>query len=187
MAEFLFTSESVTEGVASLLSERIRVVPDFPRPGIAFQDLCPVFAVPGLLGDIAAAMADAAVNNCRFDRVLAVEARGFILGAAIALRSAAPLALARKEGKLPGPVHTASYELEYGQASLEIQQSAIKPGERILIVDDVLATGGTLAAAAALVAEAAATTAGHAVAVRISALSGERRLRPSPVFALLSV
>lgn len=174
-------------GLASLISERVRLVPDFPRPGIDFQDLCDVFADPGLLSDIAAAMADGAMNSCGFDHVLAVEARGFVLGTAIALYSAVPLALARKAGKLPGPVHTTSYELEYGQASLEIQHTAIGPGGRVLIVDDVLATGGTLAAAATLVAKAAATTAGHAVAIRIAALNGESRLRPSPVFALLSV
>jgi adenine phosphoribosyltransferase len=173
--------------LADLISDRIRVVPDFPRPGIDFQDLCDVFADPGLLTEIAAAMADAARGNHVFDRVLAVEARGFILGTAIALHSAVPLALARKKGKLPGPVHTTSYDLEYGRDSLEIQRTAIKPGERVLIVDDVLATGGTLAAAAALVAKASAITACHAVALRIAALSGEERLRPSPVVALLSV
>ncbi len=98
-----------------------------------------------------------------------------------------PLALARKKGKIPGPVHATSYKLEYGEASLEIQHTAIEPGERVLIVDDVLATGGTLAAAATLVAKGAATTTGHAVAVRIAALNGEQRLHPPPVFALLSV
>lgn len=174
-------------GVADLMSQRIRVVPGFPKPGIDFQDLCPVFADPSLLASVAAAMADTAMTSYGFDSVLAIEARGFILGTAIALHSGVPLALARKKGKLPGLVHTTSYDLEYGQDSLELQHTAIAPGERVLIVDDVLATGGTLAAATALVAQAAATTAAHAVAVRIAALAGEERLSPTPVIALLSV
>lgn len=174
--------------LASLISERIRVTRDYPRPGIDFQDLNGVYADPGLLSGMTAAMVQAVKDSGHsFDRVLAVEARGFVLGTAIAMHSGVPLALARKKGKLPGPVHTTSYDLEYGQDSLEIQQSAIGPAERVLIVDDVLATGGTMAAAATLVAHAGARTTCHAVAVRIAALAGEARLLPSPVISLLSV
>jgi adenine phosphoribosyltransferase len=178
-------SELTTTKLAGLVTERIRVVPDFPRPGIAFQDLCGVFADPRLLSAIAAAMADAFAGD--FDRVLAVEARGFVLGTAVALHSGVPLVLARKKGKLPGRLRSVAYQLEYGQAELEIQHAAVAPGEQVLVVDDVLATGGTLAAASALVEQAGASTAGHAVLLEIAALNGAQRLRPAPVFTLLSV
>jgi adenine phosphoribosyltransferase len=180
-------SRATTERVrlAERLAGRIRVVPDFPRAGIDFQDLSGVFARAELLKAIAAEMA--AAFEGAFDGILAVEARGFVLGTAVSMETGIPLFLARKSGKLPGPTHTISYDLEYGQAELEIQQDALPAGGRILIVDDVLATGGTFAAASELVAQAGARTIGYAVALTIAALGGEQRLRPIPVFTVHSI
>jgi adenine phosphoribosyltransferase len=173
------------ESLPRRIAEQLRMIPDFPRPGIAFQDLCGVFAVPALLGDIAAAMV--AGFDGDFDRVVAVEARGFVIGTVVAHTAGRPLVLARKKGKLPGPVHQAEYELEYGVAVLETQRGALPPGERVLIVDDVLATGGTLAATADLATREGATVTGHAVVLEIGDLCGAQRLAPHKVFSLLSV
>jgi adenine phosphoribosyltransferase len=119
--------------------------------------------------------------------VLAVEARGFIVGTTTADVSGRPLTLARKRGKLPGPVRAAHYALEYGQATLEIQDDAFAPGERVLVVDDVLATGGTLAVAGELVRGGGATVAGYAVVLQLAELGGAARLAPAPVFSLLTI
>jgi adenine phosphoribosyltransferase len=169
--------------LADDLKDGIRVFPDFPQPGILFQDLVPVFERPALVRRLAEAFA----ATCRFDRVLAVEARGFILGTAVAAAGDRPLALARKKGKLPGPVHRVDYALEYGTATLETQRDAFAAGDRVLVVDDVLATGGTLAAAGELVAHAGAEVAGYAVAVTIDGLGGPDRLAPASVFSILTV
>src|SRR5919197_724797 len=161
------------------LSQHIRVFQDFPSAGITFQDLCGVLTVPSLVRGMAEAMAAGYPNG--FDVVVAVEARGFVLGTAVAQVSDRPLVLARKKGKLPGPVHTTAYGLEYGTAMLEMQQGAVSAGERALVVDDVLATGGTLAATAELIRRGGADVAGHAVVLDIGALEGTRRLAPDRV------
>lgn len=171
--------------LAERIARGIRVIADFPEPGIAFQDLCGVFGTPELLRGIAAAMADGCAGG--FDRVLAVEARGFVLGTAVSLHSGRPLVLARKRGKLPGAVHAAAYQLEYGSAVLEVQREAMAAGDRVLVVDDVLATGGTLAAAGELAARAGAEVAGYAVVLAITALDGHDRLHPTPLHTLLEV
>ncbi|MQA93632.1 MAG: adenine phosphoribosyltransferase [Streptosporangiales bacterium] len=171
--------------LAERIARGIRVIPDFPEPGIAFQDLCGVFGTPELLRGIAAEMAGGCAGG--FDRVLAVEARGFVLGTAVALHSGRPLVLARKRGKLPGAVHAASYQLEYGSGVLEVQRTALAAADRVLVVDDVLATGGTLAAAGELVTRAGAEVAGYAVVLAITALHGDRRLHPTPLHTLLPV
>ncbi|WP_275461167.1 adenine phosphoribosyltransferase [Streptomyces noursei] len=173
-----------TAALRGAVRQRIRVVPDFPEPGIQFQDLTPVFGDPELVRRLAATFT--AAFSGAFDRVLAIEARGFVLGTAVAAAADRPLVLARKKGKLPGPVHRADYALEYGTATLEIQRDALAPGDRVLVVDDVLATGGTFAAAGALVADGGATVAGYAVAASIAGLDGAARLAPDRVFSLLT-
>lgn len=184
-------AESVRVGIgldarlARELQDQITVVPDFPKPGILFQDLCPVFANPGLMRMLAKSVCAAYGDG--FDKVLAVEARGFVIGAHVAAEADVPLVLARKKSKLPGVVHSLAYALEYGTAVLEIQHDAIRPGDRVLIVDDVLATGGTLAVAAQLVGMAGGVIAGHAVIVVIDGLGGPDRLAPWPLYAALSV
>jgi adenine phosphoribosyltransferase len=160
-------------------------VPDFPRPGIGFQDLCPVLARPRLLAGIADAVAARFAGSC--DALLAVEARGFVYGAAIARAAELPLVLARKAGKLPGPVDGVEYALEYGRGRLEIQHEAFTPGARILLVDDVLATGGTLQAAATIVHNGHGVVAGCAVVMTISGLGGPDRLAPAEIFSVVTV
>ncbi|GAA4629842.1 adenine phosphoribosyltransferase [Actinoallomurus vinaceus] len=179
------TTASDLSALRRRLSDHLRVVPDFPSAGILFQDLCGVLAVPSLVHDIAEAMV--AGFRHEFDRVVAVEARGFVLGTAVAQIAGRPLVLARKKGKLPGPVHSVEYGLEYGTAVLEMQQEALRAGERALVVDDVLATGGTLEATAELIRHDGADVTGHAVVLDIGALEGVRRLAPDRVLSILTV
>jgi adenine phosphoribosyltransferase len=176
-------------GPSGPLAERIRrrltTVPDFPFPGVQFQDLADVYAEPGLLADIADEVARFFADG--FDRVVAVESRGFLVGAALSARTGTPLTVARKPGKLPGPVHRAHYDLEYGSDGLDLQKDAIRPGESVLCVDDVLATGGTLDAAAQLVKIAGGRISGMAVVVGLSGLGGNRRLTGQRLLTLCEV
>ncbi len=158
------------------LKNFIRDVPDFPKPGIVFKDIGP------LLGDSAAfAAANEAllerVSELRFDAVVAIESRGFLFAAPLALRRGCALVPVRKSGKLPGPLHAECYDLEYGAATLEIQRDGLRAGQRALIVDDVLATGGTAAAAAKLVAKTGATGAGFLFLIELDFLAGRNRLK----------
>ncbi|MDI3418025.1 S-methyl-5-thioribose-1-phosphate isomerase [Streptomyces luteolus] len=167
------------------LADRIaactRVVPDFPTAGVSFQDLGPVYADATLVRDTAAAMHRAFQG--RFDSVLALEARGFPLGAVVAQRAGTPLVLARKPGKLPGTVDSVQYGLEYGSDRLETQSGALTPGAHVLVVDDVLATGGTLEAAARLVERSGARVSGLATVLELTALGGREKLAAHEVFA----
>jgi adenine phosphoribosyltransferase len=164
---------------------RLRPYPDFPEPGVLFQDLCPVFADPALLNRVVSAVL--ARYSGAFDVVLGVEARGFVLATAVAQLSGRPLVLARKPGKLPGRLHQVRYSLEYGHAALETQQDAFPRGARVLLVDDVLATGGTLEAAAKLVSLGGGLVAGYAVVVTIAPLGGPARLSAQPAFSVLTL
>ena len=172
---------SLARTVAALL----RAHPDFPEPGVLFQDLGPVYAAPGALAELASAVAGRYAGD--FDAVVAIEARGFVLGAAVAQQAGQPLVLARKPGKLPGELHTVTYSLEYGEAELQTQTDVFPPEARVLLVDDVLATGGTLAAAARLVELGGGRVAGYAVVVTIAALGGPRRLAGIPGFSVLTL
>ena len=172
-------------GLAADLQAGIKVFPDFPRPGIRFQDLTPVFGDPALVRRLAEAFT--ACFSGAFDRVMAVEARGFVLGTALAAAADRPLVLARKAGKLPGPVDRVEYELEYGKATLEAQLGAVGAGDRVLVVDDLLATGGTLAAAGELVTRAGGEVAGYAVAVTLEGLGGAARLAPARICSILDI
>lgn len=163
----------------------IRDIPDFPSPGILFRDIAPV------LGDAAgfAAMTDELVARCRplrVDAVVAVEARGFILGAPVALALGVGFVPVRKPGKLPHLTRSVAYALEYGEAVLHMHVDALAPGARVLLLDDVLATGGTLLAAAQLVREADADPVAAAVLLEIDGLPGRKNLDPIPVHALLT-
>ena len=168
--------------VGAAIGARIRVVPDFPAPGVAFQDLAGLYADPALLRAVAEAIGGYPWGG--FERIVALEARGFPVAGAVAALTGRPLVLVRKPGKLPGETRSVSYGLEYGTDRLEMQVDAIRPGERVLLVDDVLATGGTLRAAAELVAAAGGEVAGHAVLVELAALAGRKSIDDRPVLAL---
>lgn len=161
-------------------------VPDFPKPGIVFKDLMPLFAdarafrrvVDGIVTHYGAGA---------FDVVAGVEARGFVVAAAVAYAAGAGVVPVRKAGKLPRRALSASYELEYGEATLEVHEDAFIAGQRVLVVDDVLATGGTAGAALELVERAGGTVAGFTVLMELAFLKGRERLSPRDVHALLTV
>ncbi|TFV50387.1 adenine phosphoribosyltransferase [Blastococcus sp. TF02A-35] len=170
-------------------------IPDHPEPGVLFRDLTPVFAdgpafrrvVEGLAapagGDPRAA-AVAGPGERDFDVVVGVEARGFLLAAAVALEAGVGVVPVRKAGKLPRERIAADYALEYGTATLELHADSIRPGQRVLVVDDVLATGGTLDAAVRLVEQLGGVVTAVAVVVELAALGGRERLAPHAVHAL---
>jgi len=161
----------------------IRDIPDFPKPGIVFKDITP------LLADAAAfrAMIDALVDpyRGRVDVVLGIESRGFIIGAAAALALGTGIAIVRKPGKLPFHTHRASYELEYGSDTLEIHHDAVGQGHRVLLIDDLLATGGTASAAIELVERCGGTVTACAFVIELTFLDGRKRLARHEVHSLV--
>ncbi|MBL1098330.1 S-methyl-5-thioribose-1-phosphate isomerase [Streptomyces coffeae] len=177
--------EQRAELIRSRIVGLLEAFPDYPRPGVVYQDLSRIYAEPGVLDDAADHVRDH--FSGRFDRIVAVESRGFVMGAVLAARCEVPLTLVRKPGKLPGAVHSVGYALEYGEDRLEVRQGAIAPGERVLCVDDVLATGGTLLAAAELVEASAAEVAGSVVLVELSGLPGAERLKAYDLLSLCEV
>lgn len=164
------------------LRELVPDVPDFPQPGILFRDITP------LLGDGAAlrmSVDELAGAFPKVDVVVGIESRGFILGAPVAYALGVGMVLARKEGRLPRETAREEYDLEYGTNTLEIHADALLPGQRVLIVDDVLATGGTAAATAKLVERLGGDVAGIAVLIELEGLGGKERLSGYPVASLL--
>ena len=153
----------------------IRDVADFPKPGIVFKDIMPMLADPVAFAGAIEAMA-APWRDTEIDAVLAIEARGFLFGAPLARVLGAGMVPVRKPGKLPGRVLEQRYALEYGEDALQVQADAVPPGARVLLVDDVLATGGTLAAACALVRQSGAQVAGAATLIELGCLGGCQRL-----------
>jgi adenine phosphoribosyltransferase len=173
------------EGAPSWLKDLIRDIPDFPQPGVAFKDITPLLASGAALTWCVAALADAFAER-PVDKVIGVEARGFILAAPVALRIGAGFVPVRKAGKLPWHVTTETYDLEYGTDSLEIHQDALVPGERVLIIDDVLATGGTAAATARLARALGAEVAGFGCVIELAFLGGRGKLDDLDTVSLLS-
>jgi adenine phosphoribosyltransferase len=171
-----------SSAAAAAIGSLMREVPDFPEPGIQFKDLTPVLADAQGLATITDALAAVAEGA---DLVAGVDARGFLLGAAVATRLGTGVLAVRKGGKLPPPVHSESYALEYGTATLEIPADGIDlSGRRILVIDDVLATGGTLAAAVRLLEQGGADVVGAAVVLELTALNGRGLLNSLPVTSL---
>ena len=160
----------------------IRDVPDFPRKGIVFKDIMPLLADPAALAE---AVRDLAERMARPDAVVAIESRGFVFGTGLAMRWGVPLVLARKFGKLPGATVREVYSLEYGEDTLELHRDALGAGQRVAIVDDLLATGGTAAATARLVEQLGARVAGLLFVVELKGLGGRGRLTAYPVESLL--
>ncbi len=165
---------------------RIRVVPDWPLPGVSFKDLSGVLADPVAFSACIDAFAEP-LAAARIDHVVGIEARGFPYGAALAHHLGAGFIAMRKPGKLPGAVHARAYELEYGTATLELHRDACAPGHTVVIVDDVLATGGTAEAAVHLVRQTGAEVAAVLVVMDLPFLGGSARVRALdvPVHALL--
>ena len=163
----------------------IRAVPDFPKPGIVFRDITPLLAHPAGFSATIEALAEQA-RSVHADGILAIESRGFIFGAALAHRLGLPLQLVRKKGKLPRDSISIRYELEYGHDHLEVHTDAIEPGGRYLIVDDLLATGGTASATVRLVRQQQGIVAKCLFVVELPALNGRKTLGDVPVVSLLS-
>src|SRR5437879_4053545 len=167
------------------LKEHVRDIPDYPKPGIVFRDITPLLAAP----EAFAASVDgtaAPVIGDQIDKVLGIEARGFVFAAPVAYRHAAGFVPVRKAGKLPWQIEREEYELEYGTDLLEIHRDAIHPGEQVLIVDDVLATGGTAEASLRLVERLGGEVVGLAFFIELAFLSGRARLPGRAVNSVIS-
>jgi adenine phosphoribosyltransferase len=166
------------------LRELVRDIPDWPRPGIMFRDITPLLAAPDAFAltvdELAAPFADEQI-----DKVIGVEARGFVFAAPVAYRRGAGFVPVRKVGKLPWEIEQEEYVLEYGTDLLEIHRDAVQPGEHVLIVDDVIATGGTAAATARLVERLGGVVAGFAFLLELVPLGGRARIADYPVHVVL--
>jgi len=176
--------------LAGLVDSRIRDIPDFPKPGVVFKDITPLLADHDAFTAVVGAMAEAgrgADGSPVVDKVVGMEARGFILAAPVALALGVGFVPVRKPGKLPWDTHAVGYELEYGHETLEMHTDAVAPGERVLLVDDVLATGGTARATTELVRECGGEVRGLAVLLELTFLHGRGRLDGVPLTALRSV
>lgn len=173
-----------SENQSAELSRYVRAVPDFPKPGILFRDVSPLLASPEAFRQAVSQMA--APWRGRVDAIAGLDARGFVFGAAVALELGLPLILVRKKGKLPGPVESIDYDLEYGSASLEIARDSVSKGASVLVVDDLLATGGTARAAQALLEKSGAVVEGFAFAIGLADLPGFKNLEPKEISCLLT-
>jgi adenine phosphoribosyltransferase len=166
------------------LNEFIRNIPDFPKPGIQFKDITPLLGDPGAFRETIARMADP-FRGQKIDSLIAAEARGFIFAAPLALELGAAFVPVRKPGKLPYEKHSFSYDLEYGSDTLEMHKDAVTSGERVLVVDDLLATGGTVEACCKLLANNHVEIAGCLFCIELLGLGGRDRLKPYSVTSIL--
>jgi adenine phosphoribosyltransferase len=171
------------DDVASI-RQAIRNIPDFPKPGIVFKDITPLLSNGRLFGRTIDMLAER-YRGQKIDAVLGIESRGFIVGSALAYKLGAGFCIVRKPGKLPYETHSASYELEYGTDKLEIHVDALPANARVIIADDLIATGGTAAATAQLVSKLGGTVVECAFVIELSFLKGREKLRPYGVFSLL--
>lgn len=184
------TTETPSAELRELLLAHIRDVPDYPEPGVMFKDITPLLADPGAFAALVEALAELCVRHGA-TKVVGLEARGFILAAPAAVRAGVGFVPVRKAGKLPGTVHGQAYQLEYGTAEIEVHTDAFTADDRVLVIDDVLATGGTAEAAVELIRRAGATVAGLTVMLELSFLGGRERLLPvlggAPLDVLITV
>ena len=169
---------------AEWLKGYVRDVPDFPQPGVVFKDITPLLADVVAFSSVIDLIV-VAFGRGNMDKVCGIEARGFILASPVAYHAGAGFFPIRKEGKLPGETVSESYALEYGEATLEVHSDAVDPGDRVLIVDDVIATGGTAAAAARLVERLGGTVAGIACLIELEFLGGRKRVNGYDLFSLV--
>ena len=167
------------------LTDLVRVIPDFPEPGICFRDITPLLADVNAFRFVVDAMADA-FAGATIDRVVGIEARGFLLAAPIAYRLGAALVPVRKRGKLPHDTESEGYQLEYGDDAIELHVDALSAGDACLVVDDVLATGGTASATGRLVERLGGRVAGYSFLIELDALGGRGRLGDEHIHTLIS-
>jgi adenine phosphoribosyltransferase len=172
------------EELTQLITARIRDISDYPQPGVVFKDITPLLADGKAFGAVIGALAE---GHGPVDKVAGIEARGFILAAPVACSLGAGFVPIRKKGKLPAATYAEDYQLEYGTATLEVHTDAFTPDDRVLIIDDVLATGGTARATVDLVQRTGAQVAGLAVLLELSFLNGRAKLPDLAVSALLTV
>jgi adenine phosphoribosyltransferase len=177
-------AEHATFDALAYVRRRIRDVPDFPQPGILFRDITPLLADPKGFHIVLDAIAERFVGE-HIDAIVGVESRGFIFGGALAARLNASFVPVRKPGKLPYRTDKVSYSLEYAEAELEMHRDSLKEGASVLVVDDLLATGGTALAAAELVHRQGAYVAAFAFVIELEALAGRERLLPTPVVSIV--
>jgi adenine phosphoribosyltransferase len=166
------------------LSKLIRDIPDFPKPGIVFKDITPLLADPGAFSEAIRRFTEF-YRDKPIDAIAAAEARGFLFAAPLALQLSKPLIPLRKPGKLPYRTYSLKYDLEYGEAELQMHTDSIARGAKVLLIDDVLATGGTMLAGAQLVEQAGGEVVGCGFLVELSFLRGREKLKPREVFSLL--
>ena len=175
----------MTDSRIDLIQSRIRDVPDFPKPGIMFKDITPVLADGTAFGACIDVLAEKHEKGS-FDVVVAIESRGFIFGAALAAKLGKGLVPVRKPGKLPWQTHQVEYELEYGTDKVEMHQDGVLPKQRVLIVDDVIATGGTAAATARLAERLGGVVVGFAFVIELGFLAGRKKIAGYPVHSLVT-
>lgn len=173
------------EKISQLLSDNIRDVEDFPKPGILFKDISPILSDPALLRHSINELT-ATSGGQKIDKVVGIDARGFIFATPVALNLEAGFVPVRKKGKLPWETHSMAYSLEYGENVVEIHKDAILPGESVLLIDDLLATGGTAAAAIKLINELGADLVAASFLIELTDLNGRDLLGDTPVNAIIS-
>ncbi|XP_005812142.1 adenine phosphoribosyltransferase [Xiphophorus maculatus] len=174
------------EGKLQLVQRHVRAFPDFPKKGILFRDICPILKSPAALTAVTDLFEEhVRSRQLQVDLIVGLDARGFLFGPLLAQRLGVGFVLVRKKGKLPGATVSVAYDLEYGTAEAEIQEDAVAPGQKVLIIDDLLATGGTLLAACELMKKQRVDIQGCMVVIELRDLKGADRLKPHNVFSLL--
>ncbi len=170
---------------AEHLKKYIRNIPDFPKPGILFRDITPLLSDPEAFRDAVDTLRDR-YHGRKIDKVVAIESRGFVFASPVAYELGAGFIPLRKPGKLPSETISESYSLEYGETALEVHRDAISPGDRVLVLDDLLATGGTAAAAVSLVKKLGGVVIEACFVIELKPLNGRRKLDGTPIFSLLT-
>ncbi|XP_071337718.1 adenine phosphoribosyltransferase isoform X2 [Trachinotus anak] len=174
------------ESKLRLVHRHVRPFPDFPKKGILFRDICPILKDPAALTAVIDLFEEhVRKNHQQVDLIVGLDARGFLFGPLLAQRLGVGFVLVRKKGKLPGATVSVAYDLEYGTAKVEIQEDAVAPGQKVLLIDDLLATGGTLSAACELMRKQRAEVLGCVVVIELKELNGSDKLKPHSVFSLL--
>jgi len=168
------------------LRDYIRGIPDFPTPGILFRDITPLLKSPDAFRQTIDLFASR-YRDARLDAIAGIESRGFLFATPLSLELGVPMVPVRKKGKLPAQTHSVSYDLEYGSDALEVHVDAISPGDRVLVLDDLLATGGTLAATTRLISLCGGEVAGVAVVIELTELNGRKGLDAYDVYSLIKM